>query len=269
MSSTLLANLRGLKAGPEVEIKPRGHEVEKSERAEGATETAVQHPAKMEQMKKGPKGLGVEQEKTAPAADTVEADLVANALKLDVEIEGIKLQMKDAVKALEETKKDREQKQFDTVKTLYEVMEAKSRPVIRLKDVVVAIDKRITVKAANLSPQAKKKMDVLNQRILEATGQISEARKEIEELTLAQFEKFGGKESEMRRVSTFPSQLASAVAGISQIQAKAFAEKNSQLLAGISAGFLDVLKGFWKKLKGVFSGIEKMVEEAESLLEMI
>ncbi len=235
-----------------------------TERAQENLTTLSQPPAVVERMKKGPKELTKEVARSAPEANSEETRLVTAATSLESDIASLQAQIAQATETLSKSLGESKLGLVTTLNTLYELMDKNSRRVIRLKDLIVAVDEKRDIKSANLSPAAKKKAEEITAKIEKKAAEIKELKEEVQALTEEQFSKYGGTETEKRRVTTAPNpdMVASLVAVFGLMGT------HPEKASSIRAGVVEMLKTVWERLKSVFSdfdSLDKDVAEYSSL----
>lgn len=268
---TLLADLSApgyisLQAAPPVAEPPsRGQAPQRedlSERANENLKTLSQPPTAIEHMKKGPKELTKEVARSAPEASKEETALVESAEKLEGEIKSLQDQIAAATGELTKSMGEKKASLITTLNTLYELMDKNGRRVTRLKDKIIAIDEKREVKEANLSPAAKKKVEEIKAKIDRKSEELKALKDEIKDLTAEQFQKYGGTETEQRRVTEAPNPDMK-VASLASLTSLVAAGHEKALT--IQAGIIDVLKTVWNKLKSVFGGFDEIENDVDEL----
>jgi len=259
--------IEGLRAAdPVAEPKSRGGAPQTEDlapRAAEAVDTLSTPPSKIDKMKKGPKSLTKEVAQSAPEANAGESALLTSANALETEIAVLETQMAAAVSELKKSTVDRKQSLITALNTLYEVMDKNKRRVIRFKEAIIAVDEQRDIKEANLSPQAKKKAEEAKAKMDKKREEIKAIQEELEALTSAQFEKYGGKQTEVRRITETPNPAMAASLG----RLCGLLGAGESFVA-LRAGILDTLKSLWSKLKTAFDGFDGIEKDIQDYAEL-
>lgn len=237
-------------------------EEELTKRGEAERKKITEPPKRLGKTK--PKAITKDIAKAAPEAGAAIQQLVSTAIEIEKEKEGAEAELENFRSSLNlDLIDERYQK---AAASLYEAIEKTSEPVLKIKDMLVAIDVKRDVVEANMSKETQKKYNDLLGKMKDTATTIKALKNEISEIINASFSRMGGTEKETQRVTTFEGSGLTVIQAISQMRLMTLSGDMAQRYRKLEAGLLELFTGAVAKAKEILSNIKNMVSDAKDFI---
>ncbi len=190
---------------PPEEPKPRGTATPEEERtptAKKETKVLTEKPSTLESVK--PKAVTKDVAKAAPDADAAIAAQLETVRGIESEKAALEDKAQKLLEALHIELVDEKYKK--EVTKLHDMVVQSGQSVLRIKDEILAIDKKRTIAQVNVPMTGK--LAEANKKLTDSLAKHKKAQadaaKELTDLQAEIFSKFGGTEKVQERVTTFP-----------------------------------------------------------------